>query len=442
MKNRDFFDIWIKNKVDVSNDNPPEDIWTNISNDLDIKSVWTNVDSELTRIEGKRKRRRVFVYFIFSGSLLLLSYLIFTTITSPKTKNSEIVYNKNDTRSQFFISNNKPSDIESNVDSQIKEQNSLKTSQQAHSTQKNNVKVNSNDFSTFHRSKKNNKSELKKSINDTNLVGSSRTGNLTETFKLINSQNDSAKKEIILPDYLSIKYLQMNDLDSSIMTQVFLDSSYYIRDFAPKQNVTGFYFGMIFSAQNSWLLNTKTLGGLSKNSLDLTLPHYGFSYGISAGYYLKSGWSLESDLFFDSQYGQSYDSYQEGSYVNEKINLHYYQLNLYTVKRNGSELRNKNFSLSQGPLFGVESKFLNYAEGKNNETSVLVTKQYTKYDLGLLFGYNLDLQVKKKCILFSSIVGDFGFYNVYSGTSYEPKAFNKTFNSSLRLSFGVKYFIK
>lgn len=434
MKDRDLFDNWYKRKVETRDESPPEDSWDNISNKLDVNSVWENVNSQLNHLEDKRRKRRAFAYFIFAGISFLLGYLMFIELNPATSENLHITENKNT-----------PSLLPLNV-TKSKNANKIKGQVQNASSSKI-FSQNSTESSANHNSFNHSDERIPEKRNNSQLKLFSMYVNTAEdTSSVFQDQStelpDAIIKESLFPDYLSIKPVQYIETDPKVDIKLTFDSTNSTSHLTSRPNLSGFYIGTLFSGQNSWLWNSQTLSGLSKNSLNQTIPKFGFSYGVSFGYYHTSGWSLQSDLLFDSKYGQSYTSYKEGVYLKENINLHYYQMNLYTVKRINTQLKNKNLMISSGPLVGFNFRYLNNATKQTNMANTIVTAQYSKFDYGILAGYEWDLTIKRKYILFSSLTGDFGFYNIYSGNKSEPKAFDKTFNSSLRLGIGVRYLLK
>lgn len=438
MKERDSFDKWYKTKAETGKEFPPDEIWENISNKLDIEAVWENVDSQLHHIEEKKKRRKVFVYFIFITVTFLTSYLLLTEFypKSSKVTHQHIENKHLALRSSLNKSNSitKESLYKDKEITASQEKNSLSKNKKANFSKQ-------PKFTNYKNILHEKKHEVVPEKNKAELNNVSSKDSASESFNalLVEAIDD---KDSLFPIYLPSMTIHLENISNDVTLKLNSDTANYQYQLNIKPQLEGFYIGTLVSGQNTWLLNTKTFNSISRNSINHTIPKFTSAFGITLGYYKTSKWSLQSNFIYDSEYGQGYGGYKEGEYMQKHISLHYYQINLYTVKRIESLLKNKNIMLTSGPLAGFNFKYLNRATMKTNRENISINDQYSKYDFGLLLGYEYCLVIKTKYVLFSSVTGDLGLYNIYSGNPDIPKEFNKTFNSSLSLGFGLRYLIK
>lgn len=429
MKSGNFFETWYKKKIEEGNQIPPDDIWKNVSEELDIHSVWRNISTELDHRKNK-KRRRVGMIYVFS-----LAGLIF--ISTWLYRLEPALANKTPIKTNVIAISNK----------------TIKTNEHPKQVKKSNNVISSNTLvsitvpiTTMAVSVNRMTSSITKKTTPfvrktlPNITVNEQAENKTNQSSLVEKENitlNESNTEInyIQPINYTGTFLQANDTNL-IVRHLFLFDS------IEKPPVGRFYAGVAFSIQNPWLLNHSTFNSFFKNSINEAVPGVGICYGVSAAYYFNKGWNINADLFMAAKYGQTYNAYNKGNYETEKINLNYKQINLYGVKRTDRQQKNKNLLPSFGPLFGINIKTLNYANKSINGFEKDVTEQYTKYDFGLLIGYEYSLSLRRDWLFSTSINGDVGLNNIYAGKGLESRAFNQTNNASIRWVFSVRYLIK
>lgn len=430
MKDGSFFNEWYKQIIESGNETPPEDIWENISNELDLQVVWSNVRTRLNYKEEKKRRRVSLVWcffiigFFFTGTLIwfsLDSTMSGTGLAANKSKiTSEIAGHKNNNHS----GNN----------------HALNASRQlAYKLKPYTVSLNTvYDIAITVKAigKKAKTSAIQGNVFQNNLIETSQEPNREEIINL----GETIEKICITSIPCGI--INIFSGDTAELIEPMLISQSIKDSVKEKRNIDKFYLGGAFAIQNPWLLNHSTYNTFSKSSINESVLGLGVCYGISMLYYFKPNWAFSGNLFIQSRYGQTYNNYNNGTYENKKIRLNYKQLNLCAVKGKEIQFKNKNFKMFSGPSMGVNFKHLTNANEKINDKESNTAEHYSRYDFGLLLGYESNLHIKRKWIFTFSLNGDFGLNNIYRGNGVEPKTFNQTHNSSLRLTCGMMYLIK
>ena len=471
MKKDNFFENWYKKKLEEGNETPPDDIWKNISKELDIYSVWNNISTELDHKETK-KRRRVALAYIFSITCLFFVGAWIFFMSESSLVNSDLATNKN---IKTPINTNLTSDLNGVIEKNVTEKLIRKDDKTIDLNASVSMTVSiindavslrkmqapsTSSISGMTMSATNMKVQIvsmtvpvtnmtvpitgaalpimEVNENASNNSGYSTDTRLTDEYYTLNE--GKTERDYILPINLVEKHL-FTDTNLLVLRQPPFDTLAILSGSNEESKVGRFYAGVVFSVQNPWLMNRYTYNSMLESSINEVVPGVGICYGVSSAYSFTHGWNVNCDLFIQSRYGQAYNSYNNGTYEKEKINLDYKQINLYGIKRKDRQLKNKNLIFSNGPLLGLNVKYLYYASKTINGLKNDATKQYTKYDLGVLIGYEYSLSLKRDWLFSTSINGDFGLNNIYSGKGLEAKAFNKTNNASLRWACSIRYLI-
>jgi hypothetical protein len=88
---------------------------------------------------------------------------------------------------------------------------------------------------------------------------------------------------------------------------------------------------------------------------------------------------------------------------------------------------------------GMYTGFLKDATLLLNKTRHNVFDDYSRFDYGVMLGYEYIVQWKKSLTFNIGLFSKVGLSNVFTGNEYVPASLNQTQNAALMLSFSVNY---
>lgn len=192
--------------------------------------------------------------------------------------------------------------------------------------------------------------------------------------------------------------------------------------------------GMIIGYNNTWLLNNETFTGLNPEKLNNTLATYAKQIGVQVTFALKRRPLLGLDFYWTSPIGQNYQRYSNASYMRKDILLDYRKVQLFYIWQPdrfpgqfllGAYLAH--LKTARETLDGFESNQRNH---------------YRKLDYGLLWGYELDLQVHHRLSLKPGLRINYNLQNTFLGDEITPAQFKRTRSLAAGLHIGISYHLK
>lgn len=196
-----------------------------------------------------------------------------------------------------------------------------------------------------------------------------------------------------------------------------------------------FFVGLNGQMGNTWMLNSKTIGGLSSNDITDTRASYGGSYGIVAGGHLLPRLRVQAGLDLLAKNRQRYNEYIRGQYVSTEFQLDYSRLSVL-------------FSFTpwdQRPWVvhgGGYSAYIRNAEQQINGQAEEISGQYTNTDYGVIAGLGYLHPMAGPFELHTGIFANYGLKNVFAGSDYTPASLNNTRLLSFQLSVSLHYHIR
>ncbi|MEW6468337.1 MAG: hypothetical protein AB1458_05395 [Bacteroidota bacterium] len=411
------FNDWYKKGFEGLNEAPPDEVWNGISNQLDMEDVWVSVNARLAVIDRRKKNTRRILY---SFALLLVlggaGALLFPSDDSQNkgsySGNNGIAHEKgkiNEQHGGIVSTDNRQKNVDSYKNGVLLGPGTNVLSDDSYFTTKLKPISEGNPGS-------NNPEVIPYLIKPEKISDSVYTGDLFP----------------VLPLPITFITVQRNDTSFHPIPAVTGTSPDPLEKTEKTGPLTGFYLGGIYSFKNTWLLNNATLRALGSRTLDQANLHFGHAYGVSAGYCLSSQLSTELNWYINSQQGQTYHVYNEGTYTEKQIKLRFMMFNA-SIKRNAPYRAIKNNVYTSGGLIaGANFAFLK----KGNDALV---ETYSKSDFGLRFGYVCNIVLNKHFLLSPAIIADIGLKNIYKGNSLSPSSFNRTYNASVGFDLGLKY---
>lgn len=397
----DKFKYWYKNKIEESEEMPPETVWENIQDQLDIEKAWDNISEELDR-EDKVIIIRKASYTLAAAAAILLLILI---LTPPKleqrstTPISEItnpyinIQNSETGKRPVYPSDNK---FEEKLTAKIIDQYNRKT----------NV-LNEPGF-------RKNKMDEEQTSNDyiAEYITSHRIPLPVEKNPSGNIQNISGEK--------------IDKKASPGEDEEFIENK--------KRE---YFIGTSGNFTNSWLLSNKTMNSIRNSPYSAAKPQRNNSFSLIGGINLNERLSLQIEALIEKSNGQDYQEYLNGKFINNQIHLNYSTLQVagrYKFIKEG-----KHIPVSHNLVFGTYAGYLHNANQNINDEEENIRNKYKNYDLGVLFGYEIDSRISHNLILSTGVRIDPGLINIYTGSEEIPSEFNKTYTTSFSLQLSLKY---
>ncbi|MGZ3866466.1 MAG: hypothetical protein ACXVC6_07265 [Bacteroidia bacterium] len=456
---------WYKKQFEKLSTPPPEEVWNSISENLSVNEAWKNIEHSLVarqkrRIMIKRGVVTTFLLLLFISAYLLLNVkqnetgkkaFIYADLSNeyrkghvgldanPYPSNENVTAgnktpekltsavsktgtaNTSFTSPQVLLKNNSASHVKTYEKQAIQEQ---RTDQ--------NLTVFANEIPTSEEH----------SLKNTNTNTQEGLGRKTEAIRFITEQtlNENAPPFMMPIRNASLvraaEPLSFNAIPSAG------DSLFENKKSNPNDLFRGFYAGVVYSANNIWLLNNQTFNGFKSTSFDQTNINSGSAYGIAAGQSINHNWLAELNVYFNSHQGQTYHVYEEGRYLSKNVSLNYTVFNLSFKQRKAGFTKFKKLARSHGIIAGINYGYLKSASNIYNERTEITINNYNLTDLGLRLGYGYELLVCRKLLLSGCLQTNIGLNNIYSGTELIPGSFNRTHNAGIGLELGIKYLLK
>ena len=461
---------WYKNTFNKMQEEPPAEVWENVSNELDVKDVWGNVNGRLDAIARRKQLAR---WLAYAASALLLvigaTRLLYpapnpgegkTLASLARAADHAIVYqdhhdlnphrsNDNNTASHtnhnsrnYAYNGNDHSNRDSNSSNGSYSENN---SAHGHDHGNNSSKDNQHKGENVPRKNEHGDHPSKKDGGG-NLAQHPSSSPPEHSDPEKGDQNDSDKpapgdpvpfqRIDLYPVYVSVNlpYANMGDL----LLLPIQDGPYGLSETSPFQ---GFYGGLSFTYNNTWLLNKKTITAYSRTNLTQANVHFTRAFGFSAGYNFNQKFGLEMDCFLRSVLGQTYHVYDEGQFGEKKTEFFYRQVDVAAHFRKESTVFTSVPS-ARNLILGLNMMSLRSATETLHDTITEITNNYSRYDLGLHLGFGYELMLMKNLVLSASLTGNLGLLNIYRGDANEPGSFRKTFNATLGVNAGIRYIFR
>ena len=397
MKEKDKFTEWYKKQIESNPYDPPETVWNNIHDELDVDNVWQRISSSLQ----KEQRKELFLY-IAAAAVILLFFLLYPFQVQKSHNIAENEINKNFTDLEITAKQDKLQDIFTHEDHL---QESFKPKPPAFFSQENGK--------IYIASLPNKKSDEK-----------------TNTKKTP-TKNELIKQETLLAGINTPQSQPNLAVYHSNQSNQKRTEEKEKKEFEPR-----FYAGISGKLGRSWLLSNKTIYSITNSPYSSANPKEESSFGLFGGVKLSERWAFELGASFNGNKGQIYKEYMDGQLVNNQITLNYSTLNMKGRYKFISKASNR--PVSHNIVFGTYMGYLGNASQKIESSSSNIKSDYRNYDLGLIFGYEIDAQILPNYSLSTGIQIGPGLINIYKGNEALPASFNKTYNASIGINISVK----
>lgn len=388
------FSKWYKERIENNPEFPPENVWEDIQDDLDVSDTWERIDRKFRR---ERRQKNIAISGIAAAAIIALLLLIDTGafLTPSVSKHSEEILLSEEkapgekiTLPQYDEHIELP-ETHKNIDdpekSILAQQIFTKQSKEKHGSEK-------------------------------------RINIASNGFDKIRPKEQLLEEPIFTTEGI---FAQLGDTEAET------------KDIEKQKDKTNYYLGFSGQMSSSLLLSNKTLYSINQSPYSQVRPGQSNRFGILAGVRLSERFSTQTELYLNSTKGQTFREYQGGELIENQIQLSYSSLQLLTDYK--FIKASQKLPFSHHILIGAYGSYL-----KNVSQSYLFAEadpnaEYKEYDAGLIVGYSLHAHLVKNINISADFRLDPGIINIYEGSTYLPKEFNKTFNSALHIGLSFSY---
>ncbi len=387
MKKMDF-NTWYKKQIESNQEYPPDRVWEEIHNTLDIDLVWNKLDKEIPVASSQKTKWAIapFVSIAATLAFFMVSASILLLLNFRGNQQSTVL--AGETEMPDFMQSIGISEVLTRTRSDlILVSRSLSGSQ--------------------------------------SVPAAMHINPMTSRYPLIATLVSSAQPIMITRDALQ------PSAESWLYTaDIFSDD--HEDAITP---VRSFYVGMSGQLANTWLLNSKTIGGLQMYETTSTLASYGESFGFTAGKGISNRIHLEMGLDIISRKQQRYHEYIHGRFVETRLHMDYTKLSIHAGWNISS---NSPFSL----VAGMYSAYLRGAEFAINGQSNDVRPDYRRIDYGLLAGFEFSRPVLTNLHMGAGFYSHYGLTNIFSGNQSIPRNMGQTQLLSFHAGLHLRYHLR
>jgi len=412
-------DKYVKDSFEKSINHAPEHVWEAVNRQLYIDSAWKGVKRFLNIRTSIYNWSRIAALILILLLLIPSSYYSFNNLKVEKNIISE--------ETKIIVSPQINKEVNSKNIENCKEE--LKTNNKKETIFKNNNLLT---ISTL-------QSDNFKKITPLN----NKLSNNTSENIILNNQLTVIKEEDCIKkftkEFTTIKKTPITIQDSAKKTFAFDFNNIILPKFA-NDTVTKkdkrFEIGIVYSYNNTWLLNNNTRNSFDKTSLVSTYFTFTNNYGIVGNYNLSKSSALSSEFYLNSETKQQYGIYIEGKYFDKKIALKYSKLTLlyqYNYSQDNAKISSKNTIKIGTYIAGIKSTTKYYNSVISSENT-----EYSNFDYGLKIAIGQEKNINS-FILSYGINAEYGLKNIYTGNIRMSKTFNKTRNSNVGIYLIFKY---
>lgn len=419
------------------NHNPPDGLWEDIARHLDEEEQYNHHN------KGKRVINRIVFAIAFVGILSGVNSDIFESNTLKQSRQAGLKrnYTAKDYQKQHTSSGNtggfwQSSSLQSYTGSEKAAVRNAdipdKINSKSYTLNKSNVMPSKSSYDVSDDLKNNTDISSQKQPYERSSLADQETGAPAGAAENNIKQmqiNKIARKDVQLHAVLDFMELPL--------TFKLADDHEDHDDPGDNNKVKGFYAGIGYFINNSWLINRFTYEGFRATSLSQTKSDFNGHMGIQAGYDFGNKSVVQAELQLSKKQLQHYSTYDNGTFINKKLKLYYTQINLLYKYHLTKDLHQKLGTLNvfAGGYYGL----LNDATQVVNGKVIPNQNQYTDYDAGLIAGLEYEVFASNQLSPFLNIRSNYGLVNISSGTAASSRLVNPTRNLSFGVNFGIKY---
>ncbi len=395
MADNNKFSKWYKERIESNPEFPPGHVWEDIKDDLDIADTWQRIDQKFTR----EKRIRT---YIFSGIAAAAVFGFLLLVDIPPVMNPALP----DYSDEILITEKQSSELSPVVFDQEEE---------VAFPDKNIVHGNDVMAQRIRNKEMIESSPVNRPLEKLNTADLKR---INSKIRLLNEGNESSSMPLFA---MTEKTIAETEKEIS----------------EPVNSKNTYYFGLSGQMNNSLMLSNKTIYSINESPYSQVRPQQSGRIGLVAGLKLSERFGAQAEFYINNLKGQTFREYRDGELIDNQIQLGYSSLQLisdYKFIKSSQKL-----PFSHHILLGVYGSYL-----KNASQSYLMQEEdplseYKKFDAGFIIGYSLQTSIMQNVNISADLRLDPGIINIYEGSSYLPKEFNRTYNSSFLVGLSFTY---
>jgi hypothetical protein len=396
MADKNKFSKWYKERIESNPEFPPGHVWEDIKDDLDIADTWQRIDQKLNR----EKRVRT---YIFSGIAAAAVFAFLLLADIPFVMNPALP----DYSDEILITEKQSSELSPVV-----------------FDQKEGVAFPDKNFepaSNVMAQRLRNKEMIESSPVNRSLGKNLNTADLKRINSKISLLNEGNK-------FSSMPLFAMTEKTTAETEKEITET---------ENSKNNYYFGFSGQMNNSLMLSNKTIYSINESPYSQVRPQQSGRIGLVAGLKLSERLGVQTEFYVNNLKGQTFREYRDGQLIDNQIQLGYSSLQFisdYKFIKSSQKL-----PFSHHILLGLYGSYL-----KNASQSYLMQEEdplseYKKFDAGFIIGYSLQTSIMQNVSISADIRLDPGIINIYEGSSYLPKEFNRTYNSSFLVGLSFTY---
>lgn len=207
----------------------------------------------------------------------------------------------------------------------------------------------------------------------------------------------------------------------------------------PNEQDSRFYVGAAVGVKNQWLMNHDTYQTFRSDGLDQAVADFSTAQNINMGWRIADRFGMQADYSFLAGGGQKYQEYGGGRYVPRELDFQYQKM-LLTFRYNRRSKKLLGREISDHFAMGMYGGYLTEAQRIGGlEGSAKVLPEYRNVDFGFTGAYEINYALLPRLKFSTGLRLQQGLMNIYRGNSSVPADFDRTFNASVDLLFGLKY---
>lgn len=201
-----------------------------------------------------------------------------------------------------------------------------------------------------------------------------------------------------------------------------------------------FYVGAAVGVKNQWLMNHETYETFRSEGLDHAVADFSSAQNVNFGMRIADRFGVQADYSFLAGAGQKYQEYSStGRFVNKELDFQYQKM-LVAFRYNRKSKKFLGREISDHMALGMYGGYLTEAQRIGGiEGSAKFLPNYRNVDFGFTGAYEVNYALIPRLKLSTGLRLQQGLVNIYRGTSTVPADFDRTFNASVDLLFGLKY---
>ena len=208
----------------------------------------------------------------------------------------------------------------------------------------------------------------------------------------------------------------------------------------PNSLSSKFYVGAAVGVKNQWLMNHDTYETFRSEGLNHAVADFSSAQNVNFGWRFADRFGVQADYAFLAAAGQKYNEYsQAGRFVSKEMDFQYQKM-LVTFRYNRKSKKLLGREISDHMAVGMYGGYLTEAQRIGGiQGTAKFLPEYRNVDFGFTGTYEVNYAIIPRLKFSTGLRLQQGLLNIYKGDELIPADFDRTFNASVDLLFGLKY---